>query len=84
MNYTDTSPEAEKVLIEILRNMSPQQKGNLVFAALEMGRDIWIAGLRYRYPKATDEQIRLLYAKERLGEQLFKEVYGDKSNELPK
>jgi hypothetical protein len=84
MNITDTSPEAEKVLTDILRNMSSQQKGELIFSALQMGRDIWMAGLRDRYPNATDEQIRLLYAKERLGDQLFKEVYGDKSNELPK
>ena len=84
MNITDTSPEAEKVLIDILRNMSPQQKGDLIFGTLQMGRDIWMAGLRDRHPNATDEQIRLLYAKERLGDQLFGQVYGDKSNELPK
>jgi hypothetical protein len=84
MDYTDTSPEAEKVLLEILRNMTPQQKGHLIFSTLEMGRDLWFAGLRDRFPNATDEQISLLYAKERLGDELFKEVYGDKSNELPK
>jgi hypothetical protein len=83
MNITDTSPEAEKVLIEILRNMSPEQKGNLISDTLQMGRELAIAGLRYRYPQATDEQIRLLFAKERLGDQLFRQAYGDKANELP-
>lgn len=83
MDFTDTSSEAEKILLEMLRNMTPQQKGHLIFSTLEMGRDLWMAGLRYRFPEATDEQIRLLYAKERLGDELFKEVYGDKSNELP-
>jgi hypothetical protein len=84
MNITDTSPEAEKVLIDILRNMSPEQKGALISGMFQMGRDLAFAGLRDRHPNATDEQIRLLYAKERLGDQLFGQVYGDKSNELPK
>ena len=81
MNKTDTSPESEKVLIDILRSMSPAKKGDLIFSALKMGRDLAIAGLRYRFPDATDEQIRLLYAKERLGDELFNQVYGDKSRE---
>ncbi len=81
MNNTDTSPEAEKVLIEILRNMSPAKKGDLVFDVLKMGRDIAIAGLRYRFPNSADEQIRLLYAEQHLGEKLFREVYGDRSSE---
>ncbi len=84
MIYSDTSLEAETVLLEKLRNMTPEQKGHLIFSTLDMGRDLWLAGLRYRYPDANDEQIRLLYAKERLGEELFKKVYGNKSNELPK
>jgi hypothetical protein len=83
MSLADTSPESQKVLIDILRNMSSAQKGDLVFGALRMGRDIAFAGLRYRFPNATDEQIRLLYAKQNLGNQLFKEVYGDKSDDLP-
>ncbi len=84
MIYSDTSLEVETVLLEKLRNMTPEQKGHLIFSTLDMGKDLWLAGLRYRYPDANDEQIRLLYAKERLGEELFKKVYGDKSNELPK
>jgi hypothetical protein len=81
MNKTDTSPESEKVCIDILRSMSPAKKGDLIFSALKMGRDLAIAGLRYRFPDATDEQIHLLYAKERLGDELFNQVYGDKSRE---
>jgi hypothetical protein len=81
MNNTDTSPEAEQVLIELLRNMPSAKKGDLVFDVLKMGRELAIAGLQYRFPDATDEQIRLLYAKQQLGDKLFREVYGDKSRE---
>ncbi len=83
MNISDTNPESEKVLIDILRNMPPARKGDLVFGILQMGRDIEIAGLRYRFPNATEEQIRLLLAKQRLGNKLFKEIYGEKTSELP-
>ena len=81
MNKTDTSPEAEKVLIEILRKMPHAKKGDLVFDVLKMGRDIAIAGLCYRFPNAKDEQIHLLYAEQHLGEKLFRDVYGDRSRE---
>ena len=81
MNNTETSPEAEQVLIELLRNMPSAKKGDLVFDVLKMGRELAIAGLQYRFPDATDEQIRLLYAKQQLGDKLFREVYGDKSRE---
>ncbi len=83
MNTPDTNLEAEKVLIDILRNMPPARKGDLIFGILRMGRDIAIAGLRYRFPDATEEQIRLLLARQRLGSELFKEVYGEKTDELP-
>ena len=77
MNTPDTNPEAEKVLIDILRNMPPARKGDLIFGILRMGREIEIAGLKERYPEASKNKIWYLWARQHLGEKLFLEIYGE-------
>jgi hypothetical protein len=55
----DTSPEAERVQIEIWRRMTPAEKF-AVFAALQ--RDVELlaeAGIRRRHPEATDREVFL-------------------------
>ena len=55
----DTSPEAERVQIEIWRRMTPAEKF-AVFAALQ--RDVELlaeAGIRRRHPDATDREVFL-------------------------
>jgi len=46
-----------------------------MFDCYEMGKVLAMAGLRLRYPDATEEQIWRLWAKQHLGEKLFNEVY---------
>jgi hypothetical protein len=73
---SDTSPEARRVQCELYRRMSPARKFQLVFDTYEMGRQLAMAGLRMRYPAASDDEIWRLWARQHLGEELFQKVYG--------
>jgi hypothetical protein len=76
----DTSPEAWKILIDLLRKMSPEEKLRRTLEHSEMIRLVGESGLRQAYPQATDREIFLRSARRRLGAKLFCRVYGD---ELP-
>jgi len=81
MNKTDTSPEAEQVLLDIYRKMPAAVKFERIFSAYQFGKMLAMAGLRDLYPNVTEKQIWLLWAKRHLGEKLFSEVYGNVFNE---
>ena len=76
MGIKDTTKEANQVLVGIYRGMSSSSKGDLIFDAYRTGRELAMAGLRESHPHATEKQIWYLWAKQHLGEKLFKEVYG--------
>lgn len=81
MNKTDTTKEANKVLIDIYRKMSIADKAKRIFEAYQMGKMLAMAGLRQSHPEATEKEIWYLWAKQHLGEKLFNKVYGDTVNE---
>jgi len=72
----DTDPEAEKVQLAIARAMSPAQKIQLVFDAIQVARDLALAGLRARHPNAGPEELRRRLFGQELGEELACKVYG--------
>jgi hypothetical protein len=37
-----------------------------------------MAGIRMRYPSASEKEVKQIWAKEHLGEELYYKVYGDK------
>lgn len=74
--YPDTDPEAEKVQMEIYRRMSPARKFELVEDAIQTSRELVLAGIRSRHPKAGVEEIRRRFFGIWLGEDLATEVYG--------
>lgn len=76
----DTTPEAWEVLTTLQRNMPPAEKMQLAFEWSEMVRQFAEAGLREKYPHASEREIFLRYARQTLGEEWFRKVYG---NELP-
>jgi hypothetical protein len=76
----DTSPEAWEVLTNLQRQMPPAEKMQLAFEWSEIIRQFAEAGLRERYPSASEREIFLRYACQTLGEELFRKVYG---RELP-
>jgi hypothetical protein len=70
----DTSPEAERVLIEAYRKMSFDQKWRQMGAIYRTARALHAAGMRYRNPSVSDEDIRRDWMRTTLGEALFREV----------
>ncbi len=78
---SDTSPEARRVLYNLYRQMSPARKFQLICDTYEMGRDLALAGLRMRHPKASKDQLWRLWAQQHLGQELFEKVYGTSAQE---
>ena len=72
----DTKPEAEKVLIELLRRAPMEQKLCMVGQMHMAVREFALAGLRLRFPTATEEQLRRRLADLLLGSELAAKVYG--------
>ncbi len=71
-----TTPEAFRVLIQAYRAMPP---GRALEMAMQMSDDIMVvaaAGVRQRHPGYNDKQVRMAVIRMRLGEKLFREVYG--------
>ena len=81
MPCTDTSPEAQEVLIRLYRQMPLDKKLLLVFDAYEMGKQLAMAGLRQRHPQVSEKEIWRLWARQHLGDTLFAAVYGGGADE---
>src|SRR5438093_1462985 len=73
---TDTSPEAERVLIESLRKMPFERKWRQMGAIYRTARILHAAGVRTRIPSATVEDIRRDWAALTLGEPLLRLIEG--------
>ncbi len=76
MRLSDTSPEAERVLLDLLRQASPERKLRMVGEMNAMVLSLALEGLRSRYPDASDAELRRRLADLWLGEELALEVYG--------
>jgi len=73
---TDTSADAERVQIEILRTMPSWRKFEL-WNDLNMSmRHVALAGLRERFPSATPQELRRRLATILLGPELATQAYG--------
>jgi len=44
--------------IEILRRMTPEQRLNKAFELSKFAKDLFIAGIRKRFPDTTEEEIQ--------------------------
>jgi hypothetical protein len=72
----DTSPEAEQVLIRLMREMPPQRKIELAAEMFETVKLLALSGLRTRYPNAGENELRRRLADILLGEELARKAYG--------
>jgi hypothetical protein len=72
----DTSPEAERVLIELLRKASPARKFAMMVSANLAARELALAGLRARYPDEPPVRLRRRLAEVWLGSELAAKAYG--------
>ncbi len=74
--FPDTRPEAEAVLIGLLRQAPPWRKLIMVGQLNQTVRTLALSGLRTRYPEATPQELRRRLADLLLGVELAAEVYG--------
>jgi hypothetical protein len=83
MRPFDTSPDAEKIQIEIFRRMEPE--GRLQSAALlsETCRTLLAEGIRKRHPTYNEEQVRLALIRCLLQEDLFLRAYPGARDIMP-
>jgi hypothetical protein len=49
-----------QLYLQILRSMTPEQKLLKVFELSEFSKALFVAGLRQRFPNATEEEFRRL------------------------
>ncbi len=79
--FPDTHPEAEAVLIRLLRQAPPYRKLEMV-DQLNQSVKLWaLAGLRQRFPHDNEDRLNRRLADLLLGEELALKVYGPLSEE---
>jgi hypothetical protein len=72
----DTSPEAEQVLIKLLRETPAWRRLQLTDQMSASVRALCKAGIRRRHPGASDQEIRRRFADLYLGPELAAKAYG--------
>jgi hypothetical protein len=75
--YTDTHPKMEALQIKLLRETPSWRKMEMLVSLNASARELAVAGLRRRYPKASPDELRRRLADLLLGEDLARKVYGD-------
>jgi len=73
---SDTTPEAERVLIEMARAMPDAKKIDQVFEMIESVRMLGMAGVRSRHPRASKEELSKRMAAIVFDRETVIEVYG--------
>ncbi len=74
--WSDTSPEAMKVFIELHRQMSPAHKAARVLELSRMVLALAETGVRRRYPQAGEREVFLRTAALHLPRNLMIRAYG--------
>jgi hypothetical protein len=78
--YSDTHPKMEALQIQLWRQASPTRKMEMVAQLNASVRTLALAGLRSRFPKAKESELRFKLAVFLLGEELANKVYGETGN----
>jgi hypothetical protein len=73
---SDTTQEAERVLIELARAMPDAKKIDQVFELIETVRKFGMMGLRSRHPEASEDELRKRMAALVFDRETVIEVYG--------
>jgi hypothetical protein len=74
--FADTDPQAEAVLINLLRQASPERKLAMVGELNNTVRTLALAGLRQRFPAAGSAELQRRLADLLLGADLARKAYG--------
>ena len=73
----DTTPEAYRVQLEVLRRMTPEQCLEQAMRLSETVIRLCESGIRAHHPEYGDREIFLARARAVLGDPLFREAYPD-------
>ncbi|MDB4950106.1 MAG: hypothetical protein JWM27_2755 [Gemmatimonadetes bacterium] len=58
MSISDTSRDADRVQVEIVRRMSPQQRLDAAMAMSQATREMMLSRIRSEHPEWTDWQVK--------------------------
>jgi hypothetical protein len=72
----DTSLDAEKALIELIRRAPLWRRMQLTDQMSRTARQLAMAGLRLRHPNASETELRRRFADLHLGPKLAAQIYG--------
>jgi len=73
----DTSKEAMRVQVAILRKLGPERRLRMALELSETVRAVAEAGIRHRHPDYDERQVRRALIRMMLGDELFCRYYGD-------
>ncbi|MCZ6635225.1 MAG: winged helix-turn-helix domain-containing protein [bacterium] len=73
---SDTSYRVERMQIEAYRRMTPAEKMRRISDLCQASARIALAGIRQRYPQATERELQLRLAALRLGRETMVKVFG--------
>lgn len=73
---SDTSPEADAERVAQLRRMSFRRKAELIQASIVASRKVLRAGIALRHPGASERQLKELFRRAVLGDELAALAYG--------
>lgn len=77
---SDTSPEAQRVQVDLWRRMSPLEKARTVTDTTRAVQKLCLLGIRRRHRGASDLECRLRLAVLTLGRTLAQRVYPEVSS----
>jgi len=72
----DTSPEAERVMIELLRRAPIWRRLQLADSMSRTARLLAMSGIRQRFPQADEDELRRRFAELYLGPELAEKAFG--------
>lgn len=78
--YSDTHPKMEALQIQLWRQANPTRKMHMLAQLNASVRMLALAGLRSRYPHASEAELRRRLAGLLLGEDIARKVYGEISH----
>lgn len=74
----DTTIDAMRKQSEVLRNMTGEQRLQMVFDLSNNVRKISETGIRDRHPDYDEQTLKLAVLRLMIGQKLFREIYPDK------
>jgi len=74
----DTSKEAMRVQMAVLRKLGPERRLQMALELSETVRAVSEAGIRHRHPEYDERQVRRALIRMVLGDELFRRWYGDR------